>query len=315
MLCLYNLSVFLFNRNKQFLYYSLYFLCVFLFFLGQELVGHDKVRLFHVLTPSIHCGTFIFYISFAREVLNTKVNIAVWDKKMVSGRLITIFMVPVFIIIHLFFGRKVQGLLFMILGFATFLFTLICYYFFFKIKTRIALLFLIGSFSYTIMAIFSFFAGFSFGTYDDFISKFRVHPTFFMYCGSFFEAIIFSVLIGTKIDILEKERVETIKKINHLKKIVIKNHIILKDKTKVYISDLIYIKAEDHYLNLFLSDGKNHFVRGKLSSIKGELPPNFMQCHRSYIVNTNCIKRNDSRTITLFNNLELPVSKTFLKDF
>ncbi len=314
-LCIYNLFVFFQNSNRQFLYYSLYFLCIFLFFLGQEFIGHTRLRWFHILTPSIHCGTFIFYLSFAREVLNTQEHIGKWDKRMVQGRTITIFMVPMFLIIYWLFGNKVHTYVFMVLGLATFIFSLFSYYFFLKIKNRIAYLFLLGSLSYSVMAVFSFFAGFSFGGYAGFIEKFNAHPTFFMYCGSLFEAIIFSVLIGNKIDILEKEKKESIKQINELKRIVIKNHIVLKDKTKVYISELVFIKAEDHYLNLFLSNGKNHFVRGKLKSIKQELPPNFVQSHRSYIVNSNFIKQTNSNNIFMINNGIVPLSRSFKKGF
>lgn len=114
---------------------------------------------------------------------------------------------------------------------------------------------------------------------------------------------------------LEDEKSETLQKLDELKNIVIKNHIILKDKTKVYISDLMYIKSEDHYLKIFTSDGKNHFVRGKLSSIKEELPPNFIQCHRSYIVNSNFIKRANSDTIFLIDKTQIPLSRSFKSRF
>ena len=63
--------------------------------------------------------------------------------------------------------------------------------------------------------------------------------------------------------IYKKSRKE-VKKITQL---VIKNHIVLKDKTKIYINDLLYIKAEDHYIRVYTSDGKNHLVRGKLGDI------------------------------------------------
>ncbi|MCL6265072.1 LytTR family transcriptional regulator DNA-binding domain-containing protein [Flagellimonas myxillae] len=314
-LCIYNLFVYFQNNNKQFLHYSLYFLCIFLFFLGQDLSRHGEMAWFHILTPSIHCGTFIFYLSFAREVLPTKKRIPKWDKTMLQARDITIFMVPMFLVIYGLFGGRALTYVFMVLGFATFVFSLCCYYFFLRIKNRITYLFLLGSFSYSVMATCSFFAGFSFGGYSGFIQKFSAHPTLFMYCGSLFEAIVFSVLIGSKIDILEKENQESIKRIDELKKIVVKNHIVLKDKTKVYISELVFIKADDHYLNLFLSNGKNHFVRGKLKSIKQELPPNFVQSHRSYIVNSNFIKQTNSDGLLMITNQLVPLSRSFKQGF
>lgn len=111
--------------------------------------------------------------------------------------------------------------------------------------------------------------------------------------------------------VLEEEKSETLQKLDELKNIVIKNHIILKDKTKVYIADLMYIKSDDHYLNIYTSEGKNHFVRGKISQIKEELPPNFIQCHRSYIVNTNFIKQYNKDSLVLIDKTNIPVSRSY----
>ena len=118
-----------------------------------------------------------------------------------------------------------------------------------------------------------------------------------------------------KSTVLEEERSETLQKLDELKQIVIKNHVVLKDKTKVYIADLLYVKSDDHYLNIFLSEGKNHFVRGKLNSIKEELPPNFIQCHRSYIVNSNFIKQVNNDTLILIDKTQIPLSRSFKDKF
>ncbi len=114
---------------------------------------------------------------------------------------------------------------------------------------------------------------------------------------------------------LESEQSETLQKIDELKQIVIKNHIILKDKTKVYISDLMYIKAEDHYLWIYTNDTKKAFVRGKLNQIKEELPPNFIQSHRSYIINSNYIKQINNNHIILLDKTEIPLSRSHKNNF
>ncbi|MFP2995164.1 LytTR family DNA-binding domain-containing protein [Spongiivirga sp. MCCC 1A20706] len=114
---------------------------------------------------------------------------------------------------------------------------------------------------------------------------------------------------------LKIEKFETLQKLDELKNIVIKNHVVLKDKTKIYSSDLIYLKSDDHYLNIFTSNGKNHFVRGKLSKIKEELPPNFIQCHRSFIVNSNFIKQINKDYLVLMNKEIIPLSRSFKKNF
>jgi DNA-binding LytR/AlgR family response regulator len=118
-----------------------------------------------------------------------------------------------------------------------------------------------------------------------------------------------------KTEVLETEKTETIKKIDELKQVVVKNHIILKDKTKVYVADLTYIKSDDHYLKVYLSSGKSHFVRGKLLKIIKELPPNFIRCHRSYVVNRNFIKQINNTNIVLVDQTELPLSRTYKDKF
>lgn len=112
---------------------------------------------------------------------------------------------------------------------------------------------------------------------------------------------------------LEIEKEDTLKEVQALKQLVIKNHIVFKDKTKIYISDLLYIKAEDHYIRVFISDGKNHLVRGRLTDLAEQLPPNFVKTHRSYITNRNFVKQFQRRFLMLTDGTEIPISRQFGK--
>ena len=114
---------------------------------------------------------------------------------------------------------------------------------------------------------------------------------------------------------LEHEKEDTLQEVQKLKQLVIKNHIILKDKTKVYITDLLYIKAEDHYIRVFTSDGKNHLVRGRLKDLEEQLPPNFIRTHRSYITNRNFVKQIQRNFFILTDGTEIPISRKFQKDW
>ena len=110
---------------------------------------------------------------------------------------------------------------------------------------------------------------------------------------------------------IEEIHNKTVEELEKVKNIVTEGYITLKDKTKVYLNDLMYVKSEDHYLHAFGNDGKKHFVRGKLSQLLSELPPNFVKCHRSYIVNTNYIQSSYSSHLVLRNKEEIPVSRGF----
>src|SRR5690606_16403135 len=119
----------------------------------------------------------------------------------------------------------------------------------------------------------------------------------------------------TKSSQLEEEKSETIVRLEELKNIVTKDFIMLQDKTKVYVSDLVYIKSDDHYLHIFLKNEKNYFVRGTLKKMNRELPPNFKRCHRSYIVNENYISRIDRSVVIMTNGSAIPMSKSYREGF
>lgn len=89
------------------------------------------------------------------------------------------------------------------------------------------------------------------------------------------------------------------------------DYIVLKNKSKVYLESLIYIKSEDHYLYLYSSNNKKIFIRGNLSEIIVRLPLNFIKCHRSYIVNKNHIKQFLKNEIALQNGIKIPISRGF----
>ncbi|MFL9835685.1 LytTR family transcriptional regulator DNA-binding domain-containing protein [Chryseobacterium terrae] len=131
------------------------------------------------------------------------------------------------------------------------------------------------------------------------------------FCFFFISFIIREKELSVEKDSLEKEHTQTVDELKNLKKIIEKENIILKDKTKINLDQLIYIKADDHYLNVHTIEKKNHFVRGKLGDIAVELPSNFVRCHRSYIINKNYIKQAQSKFIIMNDNSEIPISRGF----
>lgn len=107
---------------------------------------------------------------------------------------------------------------------------------------------------------------------------------------------------------IENEKTKT--ELENVKSLVHNDHIVLKNKTKVYLSELIYIKSDGHYLNLHTTS-KKEFVRGKISEMEQQLPPNFVKCQRSYIVNQNYIKQYGSTEVFMSNGDVVPVSRGF----
>lgn len=59
----------------------------------------------------------------------------------------------------------------------------------------------------------------------------------------------------------------------------------------VNLDDIMFFKAEGAYTNVFINDGRNILVSKGLKSFDTMLEenPNYMRCHKSYLVNTNYI--------------------------
>lgn len=111
-------------------------------------------------------------------------------------------------------------------------------------------------------------------------------------------------------NLLAIELNQTDEELKKTRQLIIEDHIVLKNKTKIYLNELIYIKSDDHYLEI-LTSKKKEYLRGSILEILKELPPNFVQCHRSYIINKNYIQSLNSNEIVLKGDLQVPISRKF----
>jgi len=94
-----------------------------------------------------------------------------------------------------------------------------------------------------------------------------------------------------------------------------------KNKLSVNLSDLICIKAEGNYVQIYILEKnlmKKHLVRCSLSKIKQQLETyeKFKHCHRSFIVNTQYLIKitGNARNFNLHLNhinFSIPVSRSF----
>jgi DNA-binding LytR/AlgR family response regulator len=91
---------------------------------------------------------------------------------------------------------------------------------------------------------------------------------------------------------------------------VAKKHIELNNKQRIYLDDLKYLKADRNYVE-FHTDDKKVVDRNLLRTVLEELPPNFVQVHRSYVINTNFIKASTGSHVILLPAIEIPISRTF----
>ena len=78
-------------------------------------------------------------------------------------------------------------------------------------------------------------------------------------------------------------------------------------------TDIFSVNLRSHHENFHAFFSKE-FVRGKISEIVNELPPNFVQTHRSYIVNRNLINSQTGNSVFLEGKIEIPLSRNFKKN-
>ena len=104
------------------------------------------------------------------------------------------------------------------------------------------------------------------------------------------------------------------KNVEKLTRSTIKPYLLCNDKSMVYFINLMYIKADDKYIHLFISGGKTHMVRGTLNGVESELTPNFIRTHRSYIVNRNFVRQVQHQRLFLIDGTAIPLSRTFGKN-
>lgn len=91
-------------------------------------------------------------------------------------------------------------------------------------------------------------------------------------------------------------------------------HLLIKDGysvQKIVIDDIQYVESSGNYLNIVTKQQK-HLCRQSMDWLQTQLPEaQFMRIHRSYFVNLYLVQKASSKFVYL-NNLELPISRTYL---
>lgn len=192
-LFVYHFLIFFQNKSKLYLYYSLYLLALTLY-LVQHVVTENYTGFFTYFNFSLQFLAYAAYVSFARDLLDTRTHLIKWDKYFEIEVNILLILAVTFALIQFFLGGNYQIEAFTIIAPILTIFTLVSYYVIVsKIKDNLSYYFVIGSLIYVILANVSFleiFIG------PDFFTSKGVQPMFFLYLGAILQSIIFSILIG-----------------------------------------------------------------------------------------------------------------------
>lgn len=83
-----------------------------------------------------------------------------------------------------------------------------------------------------------------------------------------------------------------------------------KQHVKIYVNEIVYIKSDNIYIDIFTVD-KKYTLRMTLDVFTKQLPQNnFQRVHRSYVVNTDRIIQKTAKFV-LIENLRIPLSRKF----
>ncbi len=201
-LFLYHFLIFFQNRNKLYLYYSLFLLALTIY-LVQHVVSEEIKPIYAYVNFSIQFLAYAAYVAFARDLLDTRTHLIVWDKYFELEIKVLVLLAPIFMLIQFFLGYEFQVKAFTAIIPALTIFTFVSYYIILtRINDNFSFYFVVGSLIYVVLANVSFMEAFV--GREFFISK-GVEPMSFVYLGALLQSIIFSVLLGLIIKRIEQK--------------------------------------------------------------------------------------------------------------
>ena len=98
-----------------------------------------------------------------------------------------------------------------------------------------------------------------------------------------------------------------------LEQLATKHYVFLKNQSiyKIPYNDILYLTSYRHYVEIKTTK-TNYRELTTLKNFLSQLPPQFMQCHRTTIVNIQHVLSINGTLLTMSDNVVNPVSKTYL---
>lgn len=96
-----------------------------------------------------------------------------------------------------------------------------------------------------------------------------------------------------------------------------KNALFIKQKNlfiKVKFDDILFVKSDHIYIEIYTKDGNKHLVRGSLNDYISKLGSCFVRVHRGYVVNMNHVDAFEHELVMIGSG-SIPLGKTYRGDF
>ena len=279
-----NATVYLQNRKRLFLYYSLYLLFVFIYFLKP--VAPSALKSFYKLFDySFLYLSFAFYIDFARVLISTKTKLPRWDWFFIlERRALLIFSISIPIIQYLWGMEVYYAIIFLFSTIFT-VFSIIAYFAISSIKGRNVEYFIIGSLSFVLLGNVSTYSKIIYG-HEEMLAL-GIEPMIFTYVGALIEALVFTYIMGRIFKEIEE------------KKIDFKLQYVLKQKESAELK-----------MTALRSQMNPHFLFNSLNSINSFILKNKPEEASDYITSFSklirkILKNSENMSISLEEELEV----------
>ncbi|MBK7880951.1 MAG: response regulator transcription factor [Saprospiraceae bacterium] len=85
-----------------------------------------------------------------------------------------------------------------------------------------------------------------------------------------------------------------------------------KENYKLNVNEILYIQADHVYSHIFLEKDKKLIIRKAIQYLHDLLSPTlFVRCHRSFIINTEFVKKWNREVVEMSNGTIIPISKSY----
>lgn len=193
-LFLFHLIIYIQNQRKSYLFYSLFLLCIFLYFLQHIFTGERIGAIYEYLNFPLQFLAYAAYIAFGRILLETRINLIKWDTYFDIETKTLVLIAVLFVLIQVFLGYEFQIKIFTIIAPALTLFTLFSFFFVYKIPGTTSKFFVIGSLIYLVLTNISFMETLLDSNLFIDVNK---EPMLFMYIGAFIQSVILASILGS----------------------------------------------------------------------------------------------------------------------
>lgn len=80
---------------------------------------------------------------------------------------------------------------------------------------------------------------------------------------------------------------------------------------KINLSEVLFIKSDDHYVEFYFADDKKECIRQNLNDVRSRVEHyGFLQVHSRYLVNCKYVYSIEQKTVVLTNGIQLPLSRS-----